>query len=59
MPTAMSNVGYRGQTVQHLLVLSFTGFAPNSDIGPIQNNSGLLRKIQVRPKDLPIRSVAG
>ena len=25
----------------------------------IQNNSGLLRKIQVRPKDLPIRSVAG
>ena len=25
----------------------------------IQNNSGLLRKIQVCPKDLPIRSVAG
>jgi hypothetical protein len=26
---------------------------------PIQNNSGLLRTIQVCPKDLPIRSVAG
>jgi hypothetical protein len=25
----------------------------------IQNNSGLLRPIQVCPKDLPIRSVAG
>jgi len=25
----------------------------------IQNNSGLLRKFQVCPKDLPVRSVAG
>jgi hypothetical protein len=29
VPTAPSNVGFRGQTGKHLLVLSFTGFDPS------------------------------
>jgi hypothetical protein len=28
VPTALSNVGYRGQIGKHLLALSFTGFDP-------------------------------
>jgi hypothetical protein len=28
VPTALSNVGYRGQTGKHLLALSFTGCDP-------------------------------
>ena len=53
------------QSVTHRLEVHFQGkpgcAAPGSGREPtsIQNNSGLLRKIQVYPKDLPVRSVAG
>jgi hypothetical protein len=29
VPTALSNVGFRGQTGKHFLVLSITGFDPD------------------------------
>jgi hypothetical protein len=37
----LAYVSYWRKTGKHLLILSFTGFGPEADIRPIQNNSGL------------------
>ena len=63
VPTAPSNVGYRGQTGRHMLNASSSHFDPNRTSGRragawcwnIRGNSEPLgfRTIQVFPKDLP------
>jgi hypothetical protein len=36
-PAPVAHVGYWGKTGQHLLVLSFTGFDPQLDMGRVEN----------------------